>query len=219
MKSDDPAISSLPKPLIELKGVPIVERSISKLVENGVEVAIVINKAAETVFKDRLKNYPLKYLYQDEQLGTANALFQAKEFVHDDLFLVLMGDDIIGDDLSNILDTAEPTVFGIEAEDVSNYGAILVNPQGEVVDIMEKRLQGSGMLNTGVYVMHKKFFEIYAHIRADVSSREFYITDAPKLLAEEGIKFKVKKLDFWFGVNTPEELSQARNNSDIKPKD
>jgi NDP-sugar pyrophosphorylase family protein len=148
-------------------------------------------------------------------LGTANALFCAKEFIKDDLFLVMMGDDITDYPVKALLDTDKPAVFGIEVADVTGYGVIATDEKGEVVDILEKQRSGAGLLNTGVYIMHRKFFDIYDEIPKDAKSGEYFLTHAPRILRSHGITFKAKKLDFWFGINTPDDLNRAKKHPAI----
>ncbi|MDE1870082.1 MAG: nucleotidyltransferase family protein [Candidatus Micrarchaeota archaeon] len=215
-ESGHPQIANIPKPLIELSGLPIIERNLRKLSENKIEVAIVINPLDEDIFREKLGNYKIKYYYQEERLGTAHSLLQAKEFVKDELFLVLMGDDVIEYDMEMLLNTKVPTIFGFEVPDVTGYGAIIENNEGLVEEIIEKKISGKGLLNTGVYIMHKKFFDAYQDIPLDPKSGEYFITYAPKILAKYGIKFVAGRLSFWHGINTPEELERARGHPKIK---
>ena len=138
-----------PKPLVEVSGRPLIEHPIKKLLEKGVEVAVVISPRDEPAFRESLKNYKIKYLHQDQPLGTAHALFCARDFVKDDLFLVLMGDDRVTD-FDSILQEKAPTVFGFEVEDVSSLGNIVSDPKGNFIEILEKKSKGKGLANTGV---------------------------------------------------------------------
>lgn len=210
-KSADPSHSSRPKPLLEINKMPIIERSIKKLAESGLEVAVVINPSDENLFRELLGAYKIRYCYQDKPLGTAHALFCAKEFVNDDLFLVLMGDDIANLSLKKVLAASEPTVFGHEVEDVSAYGVIVTDKTGKVEEIVEKKMTGRGMANTGIYIMPKLFFDIYREIPMDEKTGEYFLTHAPRIMRNSGIIFQAEKVDFWFGVNTPEELEKARS--------
>jgi glucose-1-phosphate thymidylyltransferase len=207
-KVNDPKLLATPKPLLEVKGKPIIVHLIEKLKKYGLEIAVVISPKNEEIFREKLKSYDVKFYYQEEPLGTAHALFCAKGFVKDELFLVFMGDDLIEFEIEEIVKCEEPTVFGFEVKDVSQYGCILMEGD-ECLDILEKRKSGKGLANTGMYVMHKKFFEIYDKIPLDKNKGEYYLTHAIRLLREKGIKFKVKKVKFWFGINTPEQLKKA----------
>ncbi|MGD0728643.1 MAG: nucleotidyltransferase family protein [Candidatus Micrarchaeaceae archaeon] len=205
--STDHKLKTIPKPLLDLKGKPMIEHKINGLVENNIEICTVINKNDEHIFREKLKHYEINYCYQDEPLGTGNALYAAKDFVKDELFLVMMGDDLTEYNIKELSDAKEPAVFGFEVEDVTGYGALVVN-NGIVDGIIEKQLSGRGIINTGVFIMPKEFFDYYDEIKA-IAKKEILLTDAPEILSFHGIKFKLKKLDRWFGINTPDELNSA----------
>jgi glucose-1-phosphate thymidylyltransferase len=169
---------------------------------------VVINPAKESTFREKLEGYNIKYCYQPSALGTANALYSAKDFVKDDLFVVMMGDDIVEYDIKSVLQERNPVVFGFEVEDLTGYGALVVNGQGEIERILEKQKSGRGVVNTGVYVMPKKFFDHYPEVKA-LATEEDKLTDVPSILSTHGIKFNLRTLDNWYGVNTPNDLMKA----------
>ena len=118
-----------------------------------------------------------------------------------------MGDDIYIDNFDEILKINKPTIFGFEVEDVSNFGAI-ISENGKFVKIAEKELKGRGLANTGLYIMHRKFFEIFDKIPLSANG-EYYLTEAPKILKDLGIEFEVRKIKYWFPVNNYQELLEA----------
>lgn len=205
----DPVLLHTPKPLLKVKGISLIENKIMPLIVKGVEVIVVINKKDDQIFREALKRYNVKFVYQGNDKGTAAALYSCKDLIKSNLFLVLMGDDIIEYNVDSVLNINEPSIFAAKVEDLSNYGAIITNEQNEVIDILEKRKSGEGLANTGVYVMPKEFFDIYNEIPIDEKSGEKFLTEAILILRKRGIKFKVKTIDRWIGINTPEELKKA----------
>lgn len=207
--STDQRLKNTPKPLLEVKGMPLIEYKVRRLVENGMRVCIVINPAHESMFRQKLRGYDIEYSYQAERLGTANALYSAKDFVKDELYLVLMGDDIVEFDVKKIARENKPAIFGFEVDDVTGYGVPVVNEKGFVENVREKELSGKGIVNTGMYIMPKEFFKVYRDIVPNQKSGEYYLFSAFPLLSKIGIKFKLVMLDYWFGINTPVELQKA----------
>jgi bifunctional UDP-N-acetylglucosamine pyrophosphorylase/glucosamine-1-phosphate N-acetyltransferase len=199
----------LPKPLLEVNGTPIIARNIAKLAERYVDIAVVINPKDRKIFEKTLADYDVEYIYQNEPKGTANALYCAKDFITEGLFLVMMGDDIADYSIDRLLQISEPTVFGFEVEDVSGWGAIVTDENGMVEDIVEKQRSGKGIVNTAVYVMPREFFEIYKQIPIDAKSGEYFLTAIFRIFRERGVRFRLKRLDNWFGINTQEELERA----------
>ncbi len=208
--SIDPTILNTPKPLLRVNGTPMIETIADKLVSHGMEVIVVVHPEDKKKFEDALSKYVgnITYCLQEDRLGTASALYAAKDAVKDDLFLVFMGDDITKYDIDNIRKTTRPSVFGYRVDDVSGYGALLLDGD-EVLDILEKKLNGPGVANTGVYVMPHAFFDIYSSIPKDERSGEYFLTHAVRLLRDANTKFYLRNIDFWFGVNTPEQLAAA----------
>jgi glucose-1-phosphate thymidylyltransferase len=205
----DETIKKTPKALLEVRELPIIEHKIRELKGYGIDICIVINPNDEKDFRDKLKQYDLTYCYQNEPLGTANALYSAKDFVKDELFLVMMGDDLTEYDTKKLISENTPIVCGLEVNDVSGFGALIVNANGEVEKIIEKEMSGRGFVNTAVYVMPKSFFEYYKEIKPSQKSGEYYLTEAPAVLARHRIIFKLRKLDNWIGINTPSDLLKA----------
>lgn len=206
--SNNAELMSMPKPLLNVKGRPMIEGKIKKLAERGIDICIVINREYEQIFRSKLKDYNISYRYQDEPLGTANALYAAKDFVKEDLFLVLMGDDIVEYEVDMMISSTKPVVFGFSVNDVTNYGVIIANKRGYVDEIIEKQRSGKGVVNTGVYIMPRKFFEYYGEIKAIAmeNGTEIGLTDVPEVLSRHKMKFKLMMLDKWYGVNTPDDL-------------
>ena len=76
--------------------------------------------------------------------------------------------------------------------DVTGYGAIVLDESGSVLEIIEKQRSGRGLLNCGMYAMPKVFFDSYKEIKLN-SVGEDKLTDAPKVLA--GLRGQVQAED------------------------
>ncbi len=205
----DPILLTTPKPLLEIKGKTIIARKIEKFLMAGFRVILVVSKNDKKIFMEKLEKYPVTYCVQSDEKGTAAALFAARNAVKDNFFLVVMGDDIYDLDLDHLKNENTPTVFGFEVPDVSNYGLLVTDNDGNVIDILEKKRSGRGMANTGSYIMPKEFFNVYYKIPIDEKSGERFLTHVVKIFRENGVKFKEEKINFWFGINTPEQLKEA----------
>ena len=75
--NNDPSANSVPKPLLEINGVPIVRKIVEKLNLDDISVAIVINPVDEEIFNKRLHGLKFQYYYQTWPKGTADALYAA----------------------------------------------------------------------------------------------------------------------------------------------
>jgi NDP-sugar pyrophosphorylase family protein len=199
--------ADIPKPLLKITNNElIIERNIKKLIKQNADVCLVINPKFEALFREKLNEYNLKYCHQQEPLGTGNALYAAKNFVKNDLFFVMMGDDFVEFDIQKALSIDRPTVFGYEVEDVSGYGTVKLDKDGSVIKIIEKENSGKGIVNSGVYIMPKAFFEHYDELINKSLGTEQYLTHAIEILSSHGVQFNLEKLDNWHGINTPDDL-------------
>ena len=204
--TNDHYVLSTPKPLLKVRGTPIIERIVKRLDHAGIEIGIVINRKDEPQFREALKNYNISYCYQDEPKGTATALFSAKEFVTEDLFLVQMGDDISNFNIDDTLKLDNPLIFGFQTEQLKEYGSIKLDNAGYAEMVVEKKFTGPGIANSGIYVMSKEFFQVYGMIIPNQSNGELYLTDAVNLLYKNGHPLRYKQLEFWNGINRLNDL-------------
>lgn len=202
----DPYILSTPKPLLRVRGKPMIERIVRKLDELSVKIVIVINPDDQKLFQEVLGKYKVTYSYQTERKGTAHAVFSARKQISEDLFLVCMGDDISDFEIKEILEADRPLIMGYEVDEVKEYGTIVLDENGFSKKVIEKELVGKGLANTGLYVMPKEFFDIFDSIRPNDKNGELYLTDAVSLLYEEGIPLSFKKMRYWKGINRLDDL-------------
>lgn len=97
----------IPKPMAEIAGVPVLERAIISLKQNGVdEITISVGHLAE-VIKNYVKDgsrwgVKVDYVTEEIPLGSGGALFYLKNKVKDD-FVVCSGDTVFDVDIKRML--------------------------------------------------------------------------------------------------------------------
>lgn len=101
-------LNGLPKPMIDLCGIPLIERQILLLKRyNFTDVIILVNYASDKIieFCEENNNWGLNVTCIDdgEPKGTAGAILNIFEFLND-YFLVIYGDTMLEVDLDNFLD-------------------------------------------------------------------------------------------------------------------
>jgi len=205
-----PLTEDIAKVMVKVKGKPIVEYIIEKLRSLGIDdIALVVNYKKETVkeyFKDSVK-----YIEQSKPLGTANAVYVAKDFVKEDKFLLIYGDIFFTDDLKNFV-KEEPTVMAVfEVKDAGVFGRVKIENE-KVVDIVEKDgVKSPGIVNAGIYLFDKKIFE--AIEKTELSPRgEYELTDSVKILIKNGITVKpyFLKGEYWKDIGRVSDLEEIR---------
>ncbi|MDQ2867071.1 MAG: sugar phosphate nucleotidyltransferase [Verrucomicrobiota bacterium] len=211
---------SLPKPMIEVRGKPILLQIIEGLRAAGVrEMLIVVGYRAEVVrtfFGSGTKyGILIQYATQEVQDGTGRVIELAREFVADDPFILSYG-DILAEPanyrrLSEVEDEVEAIVSVKANEDVSKGGAIFVNDEMMVTDVREKPAPGeptSPWYNAGIYAFRPSIFEWTAKLTSSPRG-EYELTDAIRGLAQATQKVKALKVEGdWADVRDPEVLAE-----------
>jgi UDP-N-acetylglucosamine diphosphorylase / glucose-1-phosphate thymidylyltransferase / UDP-N-acetylgalactosamine diphosphorylase / glucosamine-1-phosphate N-acetyltransferase / galactosamine-1-phosphate N-acetyltransferase len=198
----------VPKPMIKLKGKPILEHKINALPKEINEVILVIGHLGNQIvdhFKDNFGGKKITYFFQEKLDGTGGALHLAKDTLKEK-FLVMMGDDLYHrSDIEKML-KHELAVLAHELNDTSRFGVLDIDKQGHVVDIIEKPENSeNNLVNTGLYAMNKNFFE-YNLIA--LQNGEFGLPQTlVKMSDKHDIKFE--KATLWHPIGFPEDLEKA----------
>lgn len=208
----------LPKPMLEVRGKPILLHIIEGLRGAGVtDFCIIVGYKAEIVrefFGDGSKfGIRVTYARQVVQDGTGRVVELAKEFAGTDPFVLSYGDILIApENYRNITDLNSAdgivTVKHNEGE-IAKGGCVVVDEQFRLADLIEKP-EGkapSPWYNAGVYAFRPSIFEFTAKLR--ISPRgEYELTDAIRDLAHSGAVVQVIELQGdWADVRDPEVLA------------
>jgi HAD superfamily hydrolase (TIGR01509 family) len=215
---------TFPKPLIEVRGKPMIQ----VVVEN-------LNIEANYIFivqKEHYEKYNLKYLLnliapnckivQVDGLteGAACTTLLAKEYIDSDAPLVMANSDQFVEWNSN------ECMYAFKADDID--GGILtfkathpkwsyarLDDNGFVAEVAEKK-PISDNATVGIYYWKKgsdyvKYAEqmISKNIR---TNNEFYVCPVFNEAIEDGKKIRVKQIDRMFGIGTPEDLNYFLEN-------
>jgi NDP-sugar pyrophosphorylase family protein len=117
--------------------------------------------SVESMLGNKYKNLEIIYSKENEPLGTAGALKIAIPYMHVEYILVMNGDSFVEFDMNVLFSfhverQAFVSIVLTKVEDVSRYGEIEVNSDGEVEHFTEKgNRAGAGWINAGVYLMKK----------------------------------------------------------------
>ncbi|MEO7168270.1 MAG: sugar phosphate nucleotidyltransferase [Chthoniobacterales bacterium] len=211
--------NELPKPMIAVRGRPILEHIITGLSAAGVtQFLLIVGYRADVVrehFADGARfGVEISYATQVVQDGTGKVVELARDFVGSDCFVLGYGDIIV--DPSNYLrlttldDGAAALVTVKRSDDVSQGGAVFVNERFELIDLREKPKPGeptSPWYNAGIYTFRPSLFAFTARLERSPRG-EFELTDAIRALAQSGEKVQALELSGdWADVRDPEILA------------
>lgn len=181
-----PFTKILPKPLIPIGDIPIMERIIGKFCEFGAQkfYATVNYKKnmIRSYFSELSADYTLEYVEEDKPLGTAGSL-QLIEDAFDVPFIVTNCDILVHADYEDIYryhkeSGNELTIVTALKNIVVPYGVVHSSKNG-AVESMEEKPKLSYFVNTGMYILNP---ELKKEIPEDTF---FHMTDlTDKLLAQ-----------------------------------
>src|SRR2546421_3944373 len=190
---------ALPKPMLEVRGKPVLQHIIEGLRVNGLtNLLVVVGWRAEVVkdfFGDGSKlDVKIRYETQTVQDGTGRVVALARDFVGADPFLLSYGDILIAPHnyqrIRDPLVDSQAVISVKRSDDVSQGGAVFVNDKFELTDLREKPKPGdptSPWYNAGVYAFRASVFACIEKLRPSPRG-EYELTDAIRDLALAGKK-------------------------------
>lgn len=214
-----PLTYTQPKPLIPVAGKPIISFIIDQLMEVGVQdFVFVIGYLGEKIKNFVEQRYPQlnkTFVSQEERLGSAHALWVAKDSFKDaEEVFIFFGDAIVDADFQKIV--AHPhSCLGIKkVSDPREYGVVECGKNGLVRRVVEKpRIPKSDMALVGFYkikevpaLVEALDFNIQNDIRSD---GEFPLTDSLMRMIERGAKLHAFPVDNWFNCGKKEVLLET----------
>jgi UDP-N-acetylglucosamine diphosphorylase/glucosamine-1-phosphate N-acetyltransferase len=216
------------KVLHRLCGEPLLHYSV-KLAEglHSEKIVVIVGHQADKV-REVFPAPAIVFVDQQPQLGTGHAVLQAAdEFAgYEGLILILCGDvpclqaatvrDLID---RHLREQAMVTVMTTLLADPGSYGRVITSAVGDVLRIVEARdatdrEKQVREINTGIYCADSRFlFEAVRQIKNDNQQKEYYLTDIIEIGRKMGCRvrsFAAADPSEVMGVNTPEDLEQAR---------
>jgi len=223
-----PATKAMPKEMLPIVDKPTIQYIVEEAIESGVEDIIVVTGKGKRAIEDHFdiafelehtleekgkldilekvrksSNVNLHYIRQKEAKGLGHAVWCARNFIGNEPFAVLLGDDIVEADVPctrQLIEQYERTgrsVIGVQtvgADQTHRYG--IVDPGERMANLyqvnrfVEKPPQGQAPSNLAImgrYVLTPDIFEFLGrHERG--AGGEIQLTDAiQKLNVEQGV--------------------------------
>ncbi len=231
-----PATKASPKEMLPLVDKPLIQYGVEEVVASGIESILIItgrDKAAiedhfdisfelEHVLKERGRQEAfeqvraiseianISYIRQKQALGLGHALYQAKDFVGDEPFAVILPDDIMEAEtpaLKQLIEVYEKynapvmATMRIEGEAISRFGVIdAIEVESNVFkirDVVEKPKfedAPSDMAVIGRYIFTPELFDAIEQTKPGAGG-EIQVADAIRILLEKNRPYYAVKLD------------------------
>lgn len=231
-----PATKASPKEMLPLVDKPLIQYGVEEAVASGIESVLIItgrDKAAiedhfdvsfelEEVLKSRGKHKEyeqvraisdmvhITYTRQKQALGLGHALYQAKDFVGDEPFAVILPDDIMEAEtpaLKQLIEVYEKydapvmATMQIAGEAISRFGVIdaaeVETDVYKIRHVVEKPKfedAPSDMAVIGRYIFTPELFDAIEKTEPGAGG-EIQVADAMRLLLDKDFPFYAVKLD------------------------
>jgi len=209
------------KHLLPVYDRPMVYYPIQTLVNAGIKDVMVVTGGPHAGdFIRVLKNgedlglEKLSYAYQEGEGGIADALAMAEPFVGDDSCVVILGDNIIADDISNIVehhrDMGGCQIVTKEVHDPERFGVVKYEPVGGgIADVVEKPTNPpSNDAVIGLYVYDNTVFNRIKNLTPS-SRGELEVTDLNRSYLKDDQLTAFKMLGTWIDCGTFDSLANA----------
>lgn len=212
-----PHTLTIPKPLIPIAGKPIVHRLVEDIAgvvrEPIEEVGFVIGRSFGKEIEQSLKNVAKsvgangRIFYQDEPLGTAHALYCAKDMI-DGNVIVAYADTLFKADFK--LDKEKDGIIWVQkVKDPAAFGVVTVNENNVITGFVEKpKSFVSDLAIIGIYYFRDGAFlknELKYLIDNNITNAgEYQITNALDNMKNKGVMFVPGQVDEWLDCGNKE---------------
>ena len=211
-----PITYEIPKPMVPIKGRPLIEHTIELLKKYDIRDIIIsigfLGEKIQQYFGDGSKfGVKIRYVKELEPAGTAGPLRLAKPLLEDSPFIMINGDNLFNVNFNKATEAffsnnTIATLVLTSVSDVSKFGVAQL--QGNrILKFVEKPKPEdapSHLINAGVYLFSPKIFD-YVPDRHN-SSMEYDVF--PKLV-EDGEMSGYVMSGQWLPAGTPEEYERA----------
>ena len=151
-----PITDYVPKPLISIKNIPIIEWQIKYLKKFGISEVIICSGYKTEMIENYLKNKKLgikiTFSIENKPLGTGGAIKKAGKKIKDKSFIVINGDIITNIDLEKLM-KKENSIASIQLK--TNFG-ILQTDKDKIIKFDEKKEIKNLWMNAGIYHLNKE---------------------------------------------------------------
>ena len=222
--------TDLPKVLVPVLGRPMVRYVVDALREAEIEdIVLVVGYRADEVRAELADEPGLRFVEQEEQLGTGHAVMMAREMLanHEGPVVIVTGDSPLtqSSSLRAMVDTfangETACLLGTAYKDVpAGLGRILRDNEGGFVGIVEEKDASEAErriteVNMSTYVFAAAdLLDVLDSLTRNNAQAEYYITDGPGILKGSGRVVRavpVLKPCEALSINTLDELAAVED--------
>ena len=198
-----PVTDYVPKPLVPIKNIPIIEWQIKYLKKFGVDEVIICTgyktEMIENYLNMKKTGMKIKFSIEKSPLGTGGAIKKAGKMIKEKSFFVMNGDIISNINLSKMA-KKENSIAAIELR--TKFG-ILETDSDKILNFKEKKEITDLWMNAGIYHLQKEILKELP-VKGDIEKTTF-----PKYAKKNKlniIKFKNVK---WYSIDSFKDMEDC----------
>lgn len=219
------------KVMHEMLGKPMISHLMDNLTQVDLDDIVVVtgyqSELIEEYLGDEISGDKISYAYQDEQIGTGDAVSKVTQLADKTgSTLLIFGDCALlqPDTLRMVFDAHDGhdlTIVSASSKEPGNYSRVIRDSQGRIDKVVDHRdlneleARSSKEINLGVYCFNNELlFEYLPKIRESNPTYELNIIDLIKIMKEDDRKIQAMRVDDaqeFMGVNDRKQLVTAQN--------
>ncbi len=209
-----PLTNNIPKCLMDICGKPLLEWWLEKLESLGVESVLINTYHLAEKIEDFVADYDgeidIKLFYEEELLGSAGTVRENRDFVGEDDFLIIYGDNLTDVDIRPMIEfhrrKKSPLTMGVmRMPRPETRGIAVLDKDGLIVEFVEKSPNPPGDLaNAGIKVASPKLFD---YLTGRKIPFDFGFDVFPKMT---GVMYGYELSGYLQDIGTPSDLESAR---------
>jgi D-glycero-D-manno-heptose 1,7-bisphosphate phosphatase len=212
----------IPKPLIPIDGMPILEREICMLAAQGFkDIILTVGYLADQIIKyfgdGSQLGVQIDYFVEEQPLGNAGALFRLRDKIGEEPFLLLNADAAFHVDFNRMLDFHKKhgglvTLFTHPNSHPYDSGLIIADADGKVEKWLAKEDERpqwyDNRVNAGLHIMDPKVLDQFAE-KVDLEGKVDLDRQILKPLCGTGEMYCYDSPEYVKDMGTPERFHQV----------
>ncbi len=198
-----PITDYVPKSLVPIKNIPIIEWQIKYLKKYGITEVIICTgyktKMIENYLSMKKTGVKIKFSIEKSPLGTGGAIKKAGKMINDKSFFVINGDTITNIDLRKLAKKPN-SIASIELR--TKFGT-LETISNKISKFKEKEEISNLWMNAGIYYLQKEIFKDLPN-KGDIEKTVF--PNYAKKGKLNTIKFKKIK---WYSIDSIKDIEEC----------
>jgi len=207
-------IKDIPKPMAEISGKPFLAYLIDFLSKQKIKrVVLSVGYKFEVIkdfFGNRYKGINISYAIEEKPLGTGGAIKNALLSIYGNEAFIINGDTFFDIDLNDFYDfhksrNSKLSIALKKMDFTERYGTVEIDKNNKIMAFHEKAQKYDVLINGGVYLLNKNFFNSLA-TQDKFSFEKDFLEKHYKNYEFYGFPFD----EYFIDIGIPEDYEKAK---------